>query len=323
MIKSTAVVAVRIPPVDKDLNPLALGGSVFGTDPWEGEERANLLAALEAALHSGINHFDTANGYGDGQSERLLGHFLAERRERIFLASKADLDEMDAGLMLAQVNQSLTRLQTDMIDLYYIHWPRRGKDLRPMMEGLEKARQQGKIRAVGVSNFSVEQMEQVAEVGQINAHQLGYNLFWRVAEKEIFPYCRQHHIAVVTYSSIAQGILTGKFPRQLHLSPGDQRAGIVFFDEAVWPYIYVGVEQLKLLAQEIDRPLTHLAIRWVLHQADINTAVVGARHTQQVECNVEALAGDIPPEIFERMTEISDAVIQHIPDTGNMYRYYP
>jgi myo-inositol catabolism protein IolS len=322
MTESMAVAPVRIPPVEKILNPLALGGSFFGPDPW-GQQRADLLAMLETALQNGLNHFDTGSGYGDGQSEQLLGEFLVERRDQLFLASKADVDQMDAGLMLEQVNQSLVRLQTEVIDLYYIHWPRQGKDLRPMMEGLEWARQQGKIRAVGVSNFSVEQMEQVAQVGQINAHQLGYNLFWRVAEREVIPFCREHEIAVVTYSSIAQGILTGKFPRQLHFDPGDQRADIIFFEEAVWPHVYAGVEQLKLLAQAIDRPLNHLAIRWVLHQADINTAVVGARHAQQVECNVEALTGDIPPEIFERMSEISDAVIQHIPDTGNMYRYYP
>jgi aryl-alcohol dehydrogenase-like predicted oxidoreductase len=317
-----AVAPVKIPPVEKRLNPLALGGSLFGVDPW-GKQRAELLAMLETALQNGLNHFDTASDYGDGQSEQLLGQFLKGRREQVFLASKANLDEMNADLMLEQVNQSLARLQTEVIDLYYIHWPRQGKDLRPLMEGLERARQQGKIRAIGVSNFSVEQMEQVAQVGRINAHQLGYNLFWRVAEREVIPYCREHQIAVVTYSSIAQGILTGKFTRQLRFDPGDQRTDIIFFEEAVWPHIYAGVEQLITLAQEIDRPLIHLAIRWVLQQKDVHTAVVGARHPQQVEDNIAALTGDIPAGIFEQMTEISDAVIQHIPDIGNMYRHYP
>lgn len=260
MTERTALAPVQISPVKQWLNPLAMGGSFFGANPW-GEMRTELWEALETAFEKGINHFDTANGYGEGQSERLLGEFLTGRREQVFVASKANLDEMDAGLMLDQVNQSLVRLQTDVIDLYYIHWPRQGKDLRPMMEGLETARQQGKICAVGVSNFSVQQMEQVAEVGQINAHQLGYNLFWRLAEKEVIPYCQQHDIAVVTYSSIAQGILAGKFPRQLHLNPDDQRTRIVFFQDAVWPHIYEGVEQLKRLAETVERPLTHLAIR--------------------------------------------------------------
>jgi len=313
---------VKIAPVEKLLNPVALGGFVFGTAPWK-EQRAGLFDTLETALKMGLNHFDTAGGYGDGQSEQLLGQFLMGRREPVFLASKADLDEMSASQMLAQVDQSLARLQTDTIDLFYIHWPRKGKDLRPLMEGLENARQQGKILAIGVSNFSVEQMEQVAQVGQINAHQLGYNLFWRVAEKEVIPYCREHQIPVVTYSSIAQGILTGKFSRQLQFGSGDQRAEIIFFEDAVWPHVFSGVEQLKLLAQTLGRPLSHLAIRWVLHNKDINTAIVGAHTADQVKSNLNALDGDIPSDIFDEMTGISDAVIRHIPDTGNMYRYYP
>jgi aryl-alcohol dehydrogenase-like predicted oxidoreductase len=323
MTDQLAVPLVSISPVEKKLNPMALGGFVFGAAQWAGEQAAALLATMEAAWQNGINHFDTASSYGDGSSERLLGQFLADKREQVFLASKANVDEVDAGFALEQVNRSLERLQTDVIDLYYIHWPRQGRDLRPFMEGLEQARQQGKIKAIGVSNFSVEQMVQVAEVGQINAHQLCYNLLWRFAEKEIIPYCREHGIVVITYSSIAQGVLTGKFPRQPKLEPDDQRAGTVHFDDAVWPHVYEAVEELKSLAQEVERPLTHLAIRWVLHQEDVNTALVGARRPEQVIRNVEALTGGIPVEIFKQMTEISNDVIKHIPDTGNMYRYYP
>lgn len=323
MMKDSALAPVIIPPVTKKLNPLGLGGSVFGTGQWEGEQVADLLATMETALQHGINHFDTASDYGNGGSELLIGQFLAGRRDQIFLASKASTDDMNAGLALELVNRSLQRLQTDVIDLYYIHWPRQGKDLRPVMEGLERARQQGKIRAIGVSNFSVEQMAQVAEVGQINAHQLCYSLVWRFAEKDILPYCREHGVAVVTYSSIAQGVLTGKFPRQPRLAAGDQRASTVLFDRDVWPYIYEGVERLKIVAQKTGRPLTHLAIRWVLHREDINTALVGARQPQQVARNAAALAGEIPMEVFDQMTTISDEIIRHIPDTGNMYRYYP
>jgi aryl-alcohol dehydrogenase-like predicted oxidoreductase len=191
------------------------------------------------------------------------------------------------------------------------------------MEGLELARQQGKIRAIGVSNFSVEQMAQVAEVGRIDAHQLGYNLFWRYAERDVIPYCREHGIAMITYSSIAQGILTGKFPRNLEFQTGDQRQGILFFEPEIWPHVYAGVEQFKAIAQELNRPLAHLAIRWVLHQPGITSALVGARTAPQVGQNVQAMAGAIPPQVFERMTEISDEVIKKIPDVGNMYRYYP
>ena len=323
MINASAVPDVQIGPVPMPLCPLALGGSVFGSDAWIGPQRADLVDAIEGALACSIRHFDTASDYGGGASERLLGERLAGRRQEVFLASKASLDVMDADLMLAKVEESRARLQTDVIDLYYIHWPRAGQDLRPLMEGLERARVQGKIRAVGVSNFSVAQMEQVAEVGRIDAHQLGYNLFWRAAEAEIIPYCRAHQIAVVTYSSIAQGILAGKYGPQPQFGPGDGRANTVHFESTVWPHVYAAVEELKLLAAEVDRSLAHLAIRWVLAQEGINTAVVGAKNRRQVEDNVAALAGVIPSAIFARMTAISDRLAAVLPDTGNVYRYYP
>lgn len=322
MTKTTSVKPVQISPVKKMLKPMALGGCYFGPDPWN-KQRNDLWAALETAIESGINHFDTARDYGDGQSEKLLGEFLSNRSEQVFIASKVAIDEMSAALMLEQVDKSLANLQTETIDLYYIHWPRQGKDMRPLMEGLELARQQGKIGAIGVSNFSVAQMQQISEVGTIDAHQLGYNFFWRKAEESIIPYCRQNNISVVTYSSIAQGILTGKYPKELQLETDDQRNDVVYFNKKLWPHIYTAVEQLKLLAKELDRPLAHLAIRWVLNQPGIHTAVVGARNPEQVKGNVAALEGDIPQEIFDRMNVISDGVRQHMPNFDNMYNYQP
>ena len=323
MSEQIIVPKVQIPPALMWFQPLALGGWVFGGDNWEGEKRELLLATMEQALESDIRHFDTAADYGKGKSERLIGQFLGGRRDQVFLASKANIGEMDAGLMLARVDESLARLQTDVIDLFYIHWPRQGQDMRPLMEGLERARVQGKIRAIGVSNFSVGQMEQISEAGKIDAHQLCYNLFWRFAEEDIIPYCRLHEIAVVTYSSIAQGVLAGKFGRNPDLKEGDQRAKTVHFEAQVWPYIYEAVQELKILAVEVDRPLTDLAIRWVLRQPGINTAIVGAKNSAQVEQNVAALSGAIPDHLFDRMSAISDRVIAKMPDSGNMYRYYP
>jgi aryl-alcohol dehydrogenase-like predicted oxidoreductase len=195
--------------------------------------------------------------------------------------------------------------------------------MRPLMEGLEQARRQGKIGAVGVSNFSVAQMQQVAEVGTIDAHQLCYNLLWRFPEQDVIPYCREHHIAVVTYSSIAQGVLTGKFPRHPQLPPRDQRARTVHFDEQVWPQVYDGVEAMKAVAAQAERPLAHLAIRWVLHQPGITAVAVGARTPEQVEQNWQALTGALDESVFAALTVISDQVMPVIPDTGNPYRYTP
>jgi myo-inositol catabolism protein IolS len=322
----SSITPVRIGPAQKPHCPLGLGCWSFGSQQWTGQEDANLLETMQAAADHGITHFDTASDYGDGYSETLIGRFLRandERRSHIFIASKANLDEMSAQHMLDAINASRSRLQTDFIDLYYVHWPRTGKDMRPVIEGLETARQRGIIGAVGVSNFSVEQMEQVSEAGRLDAHQLNYNLFWRYREKEIIPYCVEHHIAVVTYSSAAHGILSGRFSRELNLPDGDQRRGVLLFQDDVWPHVYVAVDELKVLAAEIGRSLIHLGIRWVLHQPAVTSVLVGARNAQQVEQNAAALDGDIPAWVFERMTSISDQTLKHIPDVGNVFGYYP
>ena len=301
---------------------LGLGCWPFGGG-WGTQEDEDSRGAIRAALDAGINHFDSAQAYGSGRSERLVGEVLAPVRAKVFIATKTGANA-NPGAMEAAVNVSLERLKTDAIDLFYIHWPRKGVDLRVVMEGLERARAAGRIRAIGVSNFSVEQMETVQQVGRIDAHQLCYNLFWRFPERELLPFCRQHKIAVVTYSSIAEGMLTGKFgPERPAFPAGDHRAGTAYFDPAVYPHCHAGVEKLKAIAQEAGRELVHLAIRWVMSRPGVTTVLVGARRADQVQRNVGAVAGDIPASVFERMTAVSDEVMKHVPDTGNIFRYYP
>ena len=313
---------VVIPPSDKTHHQLALGCWAFGGSQWGGQEDEDSRRAMQAALDAGLDHFDTATGYGGGRSERLVGEFLAEgdRRERVFLASKFNIknDIKDAA---EAVDASLQRLQTHVIDLYYLHWPK--GDIRPWIEGLERCREQGKIKAIGVSNFNVEQMEQAREVGTIDALQVCYNLFWRFPERDVLPYCREHDIAVITYSSIAQGILTGKFDRHPEFLEGDQRPKTVMFDDDVWPHVYEGVERLKPLAQRAGQPLTHLAVQWVAAQPGVTSVLVGGRNAEQVRRNAAALDQPVSREVLDEMTRVGDEVMRHVPDAGNIFRHYP
>lgn len=196
--------------------------------------------------------------------------------------------------------------------------------MRPVMEALEEARAAGRIRAIGVSNFSVQQMEQVSQVGTINAHQLCYNLFWRWPERNVIPWCVAHGVAVVTYSSIAEGILTGKFgPAQPTFAEGDHRSGSVLFDANVWPHVYAATERLKALAADVGRPLVDLAIRWVASRPTVTSILVGCRNAEQVRQNAAAMAGRVDDNVIEKMTALSDEAFEHVPDTGNIFRYYP
>jgi myo-inositol catabolism protein IolS len=305
--------------------PLGMGGSFYGLDHQHQQGEAEIVSALEAALENGITHFDTATDYGDGYSERLFGRFMAAdpaRREHIFLASKANLNDISPQAIIKAIEASLQRLQTDVIDLYYLHWPRSTQDMRPWMEGLETAREQGKIRAIGVSNFSVAQMQQLTEVGQIDAYQLGYNLLWRFGEKEILPYCVAQGIAVIAYSALAHGILSGKYARALEFVPTDQRWSISLFKNEIWPDVHAAVETFKQVSVREQVPLAYLALRWLLHQPAITSVLVSAKNEQQVLENRKALNLEIADSVLDELTSLSD-VIQTIPDEGNPFGYHP
>ncbi|WOO42130.1 aldo/keto reductase [Rubellicoccus peritrichatus] len=308
----------------KDAYPvLALGCWAFGGDHWGGQDDADSIDAMQKAWDLGLRHWDTAVGYGNGRSERLCGEFLRHgKRDEIFLATKANVNRKPEKL-INTLYHSLENLQTDHIDLYYLHWPRCGLDMRPCMEALEKEREKGTIGQIGVSNFSIEQMQQLSQVGTIDVHQLGYSLYWRVPEKELIPYCVKHDIAVVTYSSIAQGILTGKFPQTPTFPKGDIRPETVFFQKDVWPHLYAATEKLKVLAVKHQRPLQHLAIQWAARQPGISSVIVGARNGQQVQENVVALKDPIPNEDLDAMTAISNEAMVHYPKEQNIFKYYP
>ncbi len=301
---------------------LGLGCWSFGGAQWGGQEDAESVATTTAAMAAGVTHFDTAIAYGGGRSESVLGGVLGDRGPDLFVASKRVATDT-ADEMVQAVDESRARLRRDCIDLYYIHWPRAGVDLRPAMEGLERCRAAGKIRAVGVSNFSCEQMDLAREVGTIDAHQFCYNLYWRFAEREIIPYLLAHRIVGVTYSSIAQGLLTGKFAQQPTFAADDIRPHTTLFDPAVYPHLWAATEQLRPLAEQCGRSLVELAIGWVLSQPGSDAVLVGARRPDQLAANLRAGQGTHDPAILDAMTAISDEACTHVPDTGNIFRYYP
>lgn len=317
---------VTIGPIPQPQARLGYGGSSFGPEQYTGKEDANLLSAMEQTLARGLNHFDTAAGYGDGHSERLLGQLIeAEhgRRERIVIATKDHFDDLSGAAMTAAVDVSRARIGVDTLDIFYIHWPRTGKDMRSWMEALETARHQGKIRAIGVSNFSVEQMEHVSEVGRIDVHQLCYSLLWRFPERDLIPYCIEHGIAVVTFASLAHGILSGKFTRDPKFPEGDHRRSILPFRADVWPHVYEATQAMKAVAEREGRPLAHLAIRWLLTRPGVTLSLVSARNAEQADANANSLIGDIAASVFDELTAISDAAMIHMPDEGNPYGYHP
>jgi aryl-alcohol dehydrogenase-like predicted oxidoreductase len=166
-------------------------------------------------------------------------------------------------------------------------------------------------------------MQEVMKAGKIDVCQVCWNLLWRREERELIPFCHANNIRLVTYSSLAEGILTGKFPARIDFAPGDHRKYTVLFDEKLWPRIHAAVDEMKLVAADAHRPLGHCAIRWLTAKKDVDTVLVGARNAAQVAENAAAETGEIDESVFSRLTEISDRLLPDIPDAGNIFKWYP
>lgn len=303
--------------------PLALGCWALGGKQWGGQHETDSREVLQSALDAGLTHWDTAQAYGSGLSESLCGEWLSRRRSEIFIATKGQC-LMSEERFLRKLDDSRKRLNVEKIDLYYIHWPKSEADLAKEMEYLEKARAAGKIGFIGVSNFSIDQMETCSKAGRIDVHQFNYSLYWRKPEAELIPYCNERGIATVTYSSIAQGILTGKFPRNPKFGEKDQRPMTYFFQEDVWPHLYETTEELKSIAAESEFSLLELAVQWVQRRAGIQSVIVGARNRHQLETNLTASKRFVPDSLLDRMTAISDSVLAKLPpDPGNLFNFHP
>jgi myo-inositol catabolism protein IolS len=304
----------------ESISKLGIGCWQFGDAGSEIVSETVAVDVIDAALAAGVNHFDTAQDYGAGRSETVVGKAL-ESRPEAFVATKMHLagaQETREGVLA-----SCNRLRRDRIDLFYIHWPQTGKDPGPMMEALEEARARGRVRYVGVSNFSVRQMQDASRAGRIDVHQLCYNLLWRFPEEDVIPYCRQNRIALVTYSSLAQGLLSGTMPREPHFAPGDPRPTTVYYQQDVWPHVRDGVEELRRIATGAGRPLAHLALRWLVDSGCIASVLVGSRSRDHLASNLAAFDGPVDAAVMRRLDETSRMIQRHIPPVGNIFKYYP
>jgi myo-inositol catabolism protein IolS len=304
----------------KSISRLGIGCWQFGDMGSEVVPEAQAAGVIAAALDAGVNHFDTAQGYGAGRSEAVVGRALAGKTG-VFVATKMQMTVRAEAL--AGVQASRERLGRDCIDLFYVHWPLKGKDPAPMMEGLEEARARRWVRYIGVSNFSVDQMREASRAGRIDAHQIGYNLLWRYPEEDVIPYCRENGIVLVTYSSLAQGLLSGTMPREPRFAPGDPRPATVYYESGVWPHVRDGIEELAGIAREAGRPLPHLALRWLTDTGGIASVLVGSRSCEHLAANLAAFEGTVDAAVMRRLDEASRRIHRHIPRVGNIFKYYP
>lgn len=299
---------------------LALGCWSFGNDRyWGDQSHSDTIRTIHAALRNGITRFDTAAVYANGRSEQITGQQLKKIRDRVIITTKSMYHPPEK--MQKAIDTSLRRLCTDYIDIFYLHWPSKGKDFRPLMEILEKNRTSGKIRAIGVSNFSPEQMQVLLTSGDIDYCQTGYSLIWRKPYKKLIPFCLSNSIKIEAYSPLAQGILTDRFINSKGYPEGDPRNRLVFFNAQSRTPLLEFLAELKKEAVNAGVPVSRLALSWILSRSYINTVIAGARNRRQIEENCKTL-NDYPDKgIIDRLTELSDKLEPRIINAENIFNH--
>ena len=293
----------RFGPTDITVSALGFGcwemGGTYGD-----VSQSEVAAAVNRAIDLGINCFDTAPAYGRGESESLLGGALGARRKDVVVVTKCGVGYSDRQKgrdsrmvsIFASVEQSLQNLGTDYLDVLLIHWPDDNTPFDETMHALDSLVHQGKVRAVGVSNFTLDQIKECESVRGVDVVQYGLNMFDRRMEQEIFPYCQAQGTGVMVYGPLAFGLLSGAFNADTTFGKNDWRStggrpgwNVGVFAEEHFQRNLQVVEELKPIAEVRGKQMPHLALRWVLSNPAVSVALVGTRTVQEVEDNVAGL----------------------------------
>ena len=280
---------------------IGLGTWAIGGWMWGGTDETAAIAVIHEAIDRGVTLIDTAPAYGFGRSEEIVGKALAEggRRQHVVIATKVGLDWKDGQpfrdaskrRIHKEVDDSLRRLRTDVIDLYQVHWPDPNVPIEETAAAMAELQRAGKIRFIGVSNFSPAQIEAFRKVAPVQTVQSPYNLFERAIEEDVLPYCRDKNIATLAYGSLCRGLLSGRMTAQTKFDGDDLRKVDPKFRAPRFEQYLRAVERLDRFAQaNYGRRVIHLALRWVLDRQDSTIALWGARRPEQL-APIAGLAG--------------------------------
>ena len=301
------------------ISRIGLGTWAIGGWMWGGADDERSVTTIRTALERGINLIDTAPVYGFGHSEEVVGKALEGVRDQAVIATKVALDWSDGGprrnstpaRIRHEIEDSLRRLRTDRIDLYQVHWPDPLVPIEETAAELEKLRQEGKILAIGVSNYSTDQMDAFRKAAPLASVQPPYNLFERAIEADVLPYARDNGLAVLGYGALCRGLLSGRMNSSTTFDGDDLRKSDPKFKAPRFAQYLAAVEALKNLARKRHgKSVLALAIRWVLDQGP-TIALWGARRPDQLDGIDEAFGWTLSPQ---DMQDIDRLLAEHITD---------
>ncbi|RBA62103.1 general stress protein [Stutzerimonas zhaodongensis] len=298
---------------------IGLGTWAIGGWMWGGADDDRSVTTIRSALERGINLIDTAPVYGFGHSEEVVGKALEGVRDQAVIATKVALDWSEGGprrnstpaRIRQEIEDSLRRLRTDRIDLYQVHWPDPLVPIEETAAELEKLRQEGKILAIGVSNYSTEQMDRFRKAAPLASVQPPYNLFERAIEADVLPYARDNGLVVLGYGALCRGLLSGRMTNSTTFDGDDLRKSDPKFKSPRFEQYLAAVEALKALAHDRHgKSVLALAIRWVLDQGP-TIALWGARRPDQLDGIDDAFGWSLSPQ---DLTDIDALLAEHITD---------
>ncbi|WP_408869938.1 aldo/keto reductase [Formicincola oecophyllae] len=311
---------ITINGLEKPVTRIALGTWAIGGWMWGGPDDANAIKTIHKAVEEGINLIDTAPVYGFGHSEKVVGEAVAQlpASQKPYIATKLGLNwnedhkpfrDSRPQRIRQEVEDSLKRLRVEVLDLVQVHWPDAKTPIAETASALNDLRKEGKIRALGVSNYSTAQMDEFRKEAPLSTSQDPFNIFETAIEKTVIPYAEKNDMDVLAYGPLCRGLLTGKITADTTFPEGDlRRMDPKFQPENLRNYVNA-VKALEALAASQGKTVLSLAIRWVLDQGP-TIALWGARKPAQVEGVKDALGWTLSPEIAR---EVSSIVTKYIP----------
>ncbi|NQU88625.1 MAG: aldo/keto reductase [Mariniphaga sp.] len=304
----------KLPGTNIQITPIAFGAWAIGGWFWGGTDEKESVKAIEHSIDIGITTIDTAPVYGFGLSEELVGKAIKGKRDKVQILTKFGLTwtkgkgsihfkntKLNDGTpidiyrcgskeqVIAECEECLTRLGTDYIELFQQHWPDPSTPVEETMEAIEILKQQGKIDAGGVSNYSVEQMKEASKFAQLSTNQMPYSMVLRDIEKDLVPWSIENNVGIIAYSPLQRGILTGKIKAGHKFGEGDHRPDTPFFQEPNLSLINNFLNSIKPIAESHKVTLAQLVLRWTIQQPGITCVLAGSRTPKQIEENAVAM----------------------------------
>lgn len=316
----------KVSKIQEEISAIGIGCWNFGGD-WDLTDDKKSESIIHAAIDMGVNFFDVAPVYGWGHSEVVLGKALKESglRNKVIIASKGGLlwndahettNNLSKKSLLSEIDETLTRLQTDHIDIYQMHWPDPNVTLEETAEALEEIKKAGKIRYVGLSNFSQQDVERMMEFTEVHCQQSLYNMFERntksyhninldyLTEKEVLPMVNKLGQAFLPYSPLFQGLLAGKFSSGINFSKDDIRNANPKLVEPLFKQYFEAANKLKTLADDYGKPMNEIALNWLRQKPEVTSIIGGASTVEQLEHNIHCITWDIEDEMMEKINQI-------------------